>query len=92
MTEETKEQEASTVSGGQNERLVMLHYYCFSYIGKDSETGEDCQASTYTGYPEKGITMPMIDENKKNACVNNGAVLLAVSYLGFMTRDAMQGT
>ena len=27
MTEETKEQEASAVAGGQNERLVMPDYY-----------------------------------------------------------------
>jgi len=92
MTEETKEPEASTVAGGQNERLVMFHYYCFSYIGKDLNTGKDCQASTYTGYSEKEITIPMVNENKKNAGVTGDAVLLAVSYLGFMIRETMQGT
>lgn len=82
--------EESTMLDDQNEQLVMLHYFCFSYIGKDLETGRDCQGSTYVGYHDKLITKPMIDRNKELAGVTNEAVLIAVSYLGFMTKETMQ--
>jgi len=70
---------------------TKLHWFCFSYTGKEIETGDDVQASTYTGYSTKNITLPIIDENKKNAHVTDAAVLLSVSYLGYMTRAELLG-
>jgi len=58
------------------------HWYSFSYAD-----GSGCQASTYTGYESLGVTLPMIMENKVNAHVSQGAVLLAVCYLGHMTKS-----
>ena len=84
--EETAGREASGVDA-----VVMRHWYCFSYNGTNPQTGLDCAASTYAGYERQRVTKPMIDENKKHAGVNEGAVLIAVSYLGYMTREEMLG-
>jgi len=65
---------------------LKLHWFCFAYIGKDS-SGTECQACTYTGYPRKEITLKMIYQNKKNAGVTKKAVLISVSYLGYMNRS-----
>ncbi len=56
------------------------HWFCFTYADANS------QASTYTGFDEKNITLAMITANKINAKVSNKAVLLACIYLGFMTK------
>ena len=72
-------------------RGVMRHYYCFSYVGRSSEDGHQCQACTYVGYDERRITKSIIEENKIAAGVDEDAVLLAVSYLGHMTREEMLG-
>lgn len=73
-----------------SDKEIKLHYYCFTYIGLN-ETELQCNASTYTGYLEKEITIKKINENKKNAGVNDNAVLLAASYLGYMTTETMTG-
>lgn len=65
----------------------MLHWYCFSYIGKLLKDGSHCNACTYTGYEHKEVTLGMIKENKRNAGVADDAVLISVSYLGHMTRE-----
>ena len=75
----------------QNETEKKDHWYCFTYEGK-ALTGEYCKASAYTGYPEKiNITRPIIDENKKYARVQGGAVLLNCIYLGEMSNAEFQG-
>ena len=70
---------------------TKLHYYCFSYIGVSISDCQQCYASTYTGYPEKLITVPIIEENKDYAGVLSSATLLSVSYLGHMTKDTLIG-
>lgn len=70
----------------------MSHWYCFSYAGESSESGRQCHACTYVGYQEKRVTKPMIEANKETAGVKEGAVLMAVSYLGHMTREEIVGS
>lgn len=69
---------------------VKRHYYCFSYSGRDS-LGNSYEANTYTGYKEKEITLSIINENKVYAGVSTNAVLISVSYLGYMTVEAFTG-
>lgn len=64
---------------------IKKHWYCFTYAAAGM------QASTYTGYEKKGVTMQMIDENKKNAGVPQESVLLACIHLGYMTKDEFTG-
>ncbi|WP_426994432.1 hypothetical protein [Methylomonas sp. CM2] len=75
---------------GQVERRVM-HWFCFSYYGQCNETGRQATASAYVGYPGREVTAPMIDKNKKVAGVTGDSALIAVSYLGEMTREEFLG-
>lgn len=71
--------------------LRVMHWFCFTYSGECIETGKSVTASSYVGYPGREVTKPMIDANKKAAGVTNCAALIAVSYLGEMTRDEFLG-
>jgi len=86
MTDKKKQVDSEELTARPLQSGVMQHWYCFSYVGKTDE-GRECQASTYTGYEEKKITLLNIEANKVNAKVNKGAVLIACSYLGHMTRE-----
>lgn len=66
---------------------VPLHWYCFSYVGHHFESGMSCHGSSYTGHSKMGVTRTMIDKNKESARVTQSAVLTAVIYLGYMTRN-----
>ena len=70
---------------------MELHWYCFSYIGKDIKTGLTANGCTYSGYTEEGVTLQAITENKQNAGVTDDAVLISVSYLGKMTKEVFTG-
>ena len=69
----------------------LLHWYCFSYIGHGIDDGLTINVSTYTGYFKKNVTNAMILKNKEYAGVTHTAVLIAVSYLGYMTREEFEG-
>lgn len=66
----------------------LLHWYSFSYASL-SDNGWMQIACTYTGYPEKRVSKPRIDQNKLNAEVPTNSVLTSVCYLGKMTRSQM---
>jgi hypothetical protein len=66
------------------------HWYCFAFVGVSEENGKECRACAYTGYPDKLITMQKIQENERYAGVKDGAVLLSVSYLGYMTKEQVE--
>lgn len=59
----------------------------FAFSGQEIESGSQCQASTYTGFPRKEITLADIKEQKQNAGVTSTAVPIAINYLGYMSRD-----
>lgn len=63
------------------------HWYLFAFSGIEIESGRQCQASTYTGFPDKEITLAIIQEQKRNAGVTRSAVPIAVNYLGWMTKE-----
>ena len=63
------------------------HWYLFAFSGIELEGGRQCQASTYTGFKNKEITLPIIREQKTNAGVSQSAVPIAINYLGWMTRE-----
>jgi len=80
----------------REESIVMViqekgHWFCLSYQGKRIESGLDCQASIYIGLENRNITKKDIDDNKKLANVTDKAVLMAASYLGYMTREEFEG-
>ena len=65
-----------------------LHWFCFSFMGQNERTGDNYSTSVYSGgYPSKNITRKIIDENKYHAEVPDSAALIAVTYLGKMTRE-----
>lgn len=63
--------------------MKKKHWYSFSFA--DGLTF----ASTYTGYTHQTITLPLIQKEKENADVPPSAVLIACSYLGYMTKENM---
>lgn len=65
---------------------TKLHWHCFAFSGKTLQD-EDCFSTTYMGYHDKEITLPRIEEAKSAAKINQEAVLLYVSYLGYMTKE-----
>jgi hypothetical protein len=60
------------------------HWFAFSFAYMDQS--RNVQASVYIGYPDRQITLARIDGAKKDAEVPETSVLLAVSYLGCMTK------
>jgi hypothetical protein len=66
------------------------HWYCFAFVGNSVEDGKERRACAYTGYPDKLITLPRIQENEQYAGMKHGAVLLSVSYLGYMTKEQVE--
>lgn len=74
-----------------SEQNALLHWYSFSYEGLCEDTGREANGTAYTGYPSKGVTLPMIRENVGNAGLMKGAALIAVSYLGEMTHEQFSG-
>lgn len=62
------------------------HWYCFSYVGKAVDTNDTVNACTYTGFSKQEVTLADIKENKANAGVTDKAVLMGLSYCGFMTK------
>jgi hypothetical protein len=89
LAEATLEQ----ITGSKEPSSDYRHWYCFSFSGKidGSVVGMDCRASTYAGYKQKNITLEMITEQKKQAGVTSSAVLMSVSYLGYMTSEEFKG-
>jgi hypothetical protein len=67
--------------------MSKLYWYLFAFSGIDSEKGVQCQASTYTGFKKKGITLAIIQDQKTCAGVTQKAVPIAINYLGYMTKD-----
>lgn len=66
-----------------------FHYFSFAYTHLDGSTVTIF--NTYTGYPDKLVTKPRIEENKVYAKVSETAVLTSVSYLGYCTYSQMTG-
>lgn len=64
--------------------MEKLHYYCFSFI---DEAG---YSSCYKGQIEKEVTLKDITQAKIDAQAKENAVLLAVSYLGYMTKNKVR--
>jgi len=64
------------------------HWFSFTF----SEVQDSSQviASTYTGYDCKNLNMNRINENKGYAHLSQSAVLMGVSYLGYMSKDEFE--
>ena len=68
-----------------------LHWYCWSFIGlKEPKAGtiadNNCYASAYIGYPQKdNLTLNRIKLAKEAAKMSKDAVVLSVTYLGFVS-------
>jgi hypothetical protein len=63
----------------------------FSYCFEESGGTRIVTTSAYIGYPEKAITKARIEAAKDAVDVSVDAVLLNVSYLGYMTRSQFLG-
>ena len=75
--------------GGEVSEDNKLHYYAFSFIHAQGNTTQ--HGSVYLGYEGKMITVPRIKEAKASALMPSDSVLLAVSYLGYMTHEECVG-
>ena len=72
--------------------MKKLYWFCFTFKGDSlSPDWNQCTACTYKGYDSKNITLEKITANKKHAGVANDSVLIALSYLGHMTKDEFEG-
>lgn len=79
------------VSIPKSERETPMHYYSFGFVGGD-ENGS-VWTSAYVGFRGKRITIPKINYAKRQANPNIdpvNMVLIAATYLGFMTADQME--
>jgi hypothetical protein len=63
---------------------TKYHYFAYSFVFSQG------QASVYIGHPDQLITVPRIVRAKQAAGVPRDAVLLAVSYMGFMTSNMVE--
>lgn len=90
MTNESNEDKTSDAVSGQNEPVVMYHYFCLTFIG--STNNGHAYASTYLGLKDKKINKQLVDDNKLKAGIDIGAVLLSASYLGYMSEEEMKGS
>jgi len=66
------------------------HWFCFTF--SDMRDSNQVIACTYTGYDCKNININRINDNKAHAGVSPSAVLMGISYLGYMTKDDFQET
>lgn len=64
--------------------MERLYYYCFSFI--DSNGFSSC----YKGLVSNNISLCDIEEAKKDSCANKDAVMIAVSYLGYMSKNEVR--
>lgn len=70
----------------QKKEQQRYYFYAFSFEGRHIN-GRPASASVYMCYSKKIITYKKILSAKKEASVCNDAVLIAVSYLGYMTHE-----
>lgn len=70
----------------------MKHWFCFSFQGKTIRN-EDSTACTYVGFDNKEPRLPKseIYNQRKEAGLESG-VLIAITYLGQMTREEFDDT
>lgn len=65
---------------------TKLHYYCFSF--KSTNGISTTEGSAYIGYVEKDfITMARLNAAKAGAEMPQNAVVVSISYLGYMTPE-----
>lgn len=60
---------------------MKLHWYAFSFVSGDTN------ASTYTGFSDKKVTVKRINEAREYSKIGDDAVLIAFSYMGYMTKQ-----
>lgn len=68
---------------------MKYHYYAISFIG--DQDGSLVNWCGYMGWKTKGVNMTRLKEVRAVNNIPYGASLLAVSYLGHMSRDDMTG-
>ena len=69
------------------------HYYniCFQQFADPSKNIEHCLANTIVGYVNQHVTLPDINSARDKSGLSEKAVLMSVSYLGYMTEATMTG-
>jgi hypothetical protein len=67
--------------------MEKQYFYSFAFI--DTKLTATNVGSVYKGYSVKSVTLPQIEQAKKDAGVGENAVLLSCCYLGRMTRNEM---
>jgi acyl carrier protein len=69
------------------------HYYniCFQQFADPSKNIEHCLANTIVGYVNQHVTLPDINSVRDKSGLAEKAVLMSVSYLGYMTEATMTG-
>lgn len=66
-----------------------LYYYAFAFTW--TSNGQNFTASVYIGYPERLVTVPRIQEAKRQAEAPSDAVMIELSYMGYMTPEVAKG-
>lgn len=68
---------------------MKLHFYCFAFL--ETLADQTTHTSRCYGFESPQITLADIAMVKERAQVNQGATLIACSYLGHMTADEFSG-
>lgn len=73
--------------GTENDLPQKYHFYALNYIGDSVQSGDSSIATTYSGYPDKLLTLSRIEEAKAHARVGPNSTLVAATYLGYMSKE-----
>ena len=63
------------------------HWYSFCFMQTDPITNTMTFGNGYSGLRYQRVTLQAIETAREYAGVTDGAVLMSVSYLGYMTVD-----
>lgn len=67
--------------------LITNNYHWYAFLFFESNNTSEIRSSTYMGYSHQGINIARINEAKQAAGVSSEAVLISVSYLGYMDEE-----
>ncbi|KXS55140.1 MAG: hypothetical protein AWU57_486 [Marinobacter sp. T13-3] len=70
----------------QNSDKPPCHWWSISFNGRNRETGIPCDGCAYIGFPDDRLSIARIKRAKQAAGVTDDAVMIAATYMGYMTR------
>ena len=67
--------------------MTKKHWYAFTFMYSNAVRMCYVYTSVYIGYNDRNVTLPRIKAAKLAQGIPESAVLMSVSYLGYMSED-----